>query len=251
MRLLELRHNEPGRGAPPNKRTASSFGAESIMSTTPDIETEKAPQLRVAIAAAPATGVIPGAVVGVAIDVFNDGTAPAPESKLLLALPHRDRLSAAARCASTAANRKSPRTTLQPRAARSPRLPGGIVVEGHVPTRDFAGPEHALSPAAAASRRRAGRRHRRHRDQAQHRRHERTWAVETTRPFYELRRRRGPPKISPPKVPNRIMPPVLAPNAEPDASLPAAAATIVAARAKSLIAQPPTRNDRRRPHRTR
>jgi hypothetical protein len=87
MRLLELRHNEPGKGAPPNKRQASSFGAESIVSTTPDVETEKAPQLRVAIAAAPATGVIPGAVVGVAIDVFNDGSAPAPESKLLLSIP--------------------------------------------------------------------------------------------------------------------------------------------------------------------
>ena len=87
MRLLEFRHNEPGKGAPANKRTASSFGAESIMSTTPDIEMEDAPQLRVGIGAAPSTGVIPGAVVGVAIDVFNDGTAPAPESKLLLAIP--------------------------------------------------------------------------------------------------------------------------------------------------------------------
>lgn len=87
MRLLELRHNEPGRGAPANKRTASSFGAESIMSTTPDVEIEEAPQLRVGIAAAPSSGVIPGAVVGVAIDVFNDGNAPAPESKLLLSIP--------------------------------------------------------------------------------------------------------------------------------------------------------------------
>jgi hypothetical protein len=87
MRLLEFRHNEPGKGAPPNKRTASGFGAESIVSSTPDVVTENAPRLRVAIAAAPAAGVIPGAVVGVAIDVFNDGTAPAPESKLLLAIP--------------------------------------------------------------------------------------------------------------------------------------------------------------------
>jgi hypothetical protein len=88
MRLLEFRHNEPGKGAPANKRTAgSSFGAESIVSTTPDAVIEDAPRLRVTIAAAPKTGVIPGAVVGVAVDVFNDGTAPAPESKLLISIP--------------------------------------------------------------------------------------------------------------------------------------------------------------------
>lgn len=87
MRLLELRHNEPGKGAPANKRTAGSFGAESIVSSTPDAVIEDAPRLRVTIAAAPKTGVIPGAVVGVAIDVFNDGTAPAPESKLLISIP--------------------------------------------------------------------------------------------------------------------------------------------------------------------
>jgi len=87
MRLLELRHNEPGRGAPPNKRTTSSFGAESIMSSAPDAPMDDAPRLRVTIAAAPKAGVIPGAVVGVAIDVFNDGTAPAPESKLLVSIP--------------------------------------------------------------------------------------------------------------------------------------------------------------------
>ena len=88
MRLLEFRHNEPGKGAPPNKRTGgSSFSAESIVSTTPDEVTEKAPRLRVTIAAVPASGVIPGAVVGVAIDVFNDGNAPAPECKLLVSIP--------------------------------------------------------------------------------------------------------------------------------------------------------------------
>jgi hypothetical protein len=87
MRLLEFRHNEPGKGAPPNKRTGSTFSAESIVSDTPDAVTEKAPRLRVTIAAAPAAGVIPGAVVGVAIDVFNDGNAPAPESKLLVSIP--------------------------------------------------------------------------------------------------------------------------------------------------------------------
>jgi hypothetical protein len=87
MRLLEFRHNEPGKGAPPNKRTGSSFGAESIVTAMPDVATEKAPRLRVTIAAAPQSGVIPGAVVGVAIDVFNDGNAPAPESKLLVSTP--------------------------------------------------------------------------------------------------------------------------------------------------------------------
>jgi hypothetical protein len=86
MRLLELRHNEPGKGAPPNRRVAS-FGAESIMTGTPDLEIEQGAQLRVGIAAAPASGVIPGAVVGVAIDVYNDGDEPAPESKLQLSLP--------------------------------------------------------------------------------------------------------------------------------------------------------------------
>ncbi len=88
MRLLEFRHNEPGKGLTPNRRTASSFSAESIVAdTTPDAVTEKAPRLRVTIAAAPAAGVIPGAIVGVAIDVFNDGNAPAPESKLTVSIP--------------------------------------------------------------------------------------------------------------------------------------------------------------------
>ncbi|HEY5350395.1 MAG TPA: hypothetical protein VIJ64_11695, partial [Candidatus Lustribacter sp.] len=87
MRLLEFRHNEPGKGALPNRRTASSFGAESIVAGTPDALVEKAARLRVTIAAVPASGVIPGAVVGVAIDVFNDGNAPAPESKLLVSIP--------------------------------------------------------------------------------------------------------------------------------------------------------------------
>ena len=87
MRLLEFRHNEPGKGAPANKRTAAAFSAESIVTRTPDAVIEDAPRLRVTIAAAPKTGVIPGAVIGLAIDVFNDGTAPAPESKLLLSIP--------------------------------------------------------------------------------------------------------------------------------------------------------------------
>ncbi|HEV8021313.1 MAG TPA: hypothetical protein VGP41_08645, partial [Candidatus Lustribacter sp.] len=87
MRLLEFRHNEPGKGAPANKRTAGSFGAESIVASIPDAAIEDAPRLRVTVAAAPKTGVIPGAVIGVAVDVFNDGTAPAPESKLLISIP--------------------------------------------------------------------------------------------------------------------------------------------------------------------
>lgn len=88
MRLLEFRHTEPGKSAPANKRTAAtSFSAESIVSDVSEQEAEKVPRLRVAIAAAPTSGVIAGAVVGVAIDVFNDGNAPAPESKLLLSLP--------------------------------------------------------------------------------------------------------------------------------------------------------------------
>jgi hypothetical protein len=88
MRLLEFRHNEPGKGAPPNKRQAgSSFSAESIVADQPDAAIEDAPRLRVTIAAAPKAGVIPGAVVGIAVDVFNDGTAPAPESKLLMSIP--------------------------------------------------------------------------------------------------------------------------------------------------------------------
>ena len=88
MRLLEFRHNEPGKGAAPNKRTAgSSFSAESIVTRPPDAVIEDAPRLRVSIAAAPKTGVIPGAVVGIAVDVFNDGTAPAPESKLVMSIP--------------------------------------------------------------------------------------------------------------------------------------------------------------------
>jgi hypothetical protein len=87
MRLLEFRHNESGKTAPPNRRTASGFGPESIVASPPDAPSEKTPRLRVTIAAAPASGVIPGAVVGVAIDVFNDGNAPAPESKLLVSIP--------------------------------------------------------------------------------------------------------------------------------------------------------------------
>lgn len=87
MRLLEFRHAEPGKGVAPNRIRTSSFGSESVVSPVPDAVIEKAARMRVSVAAAPASGVIPGAVVGVAIDVFNDGTAPAPESKLVLSIP--------------------------------------------------------------------------------------------------------------------------------------------------------------------
>jgi hypothetical protein len=87
MRLLEFRNNEPGKGPPQQKRTTTSFGAESILAEPPDAAAETAPSLRVAIAAVPQAGVIPGAVVGVAVDIFNDGNAPAPEAKLLLSVP--------------------------------------------------------------------------------------------------------------------------------------------------------------------
>jgi pyruvate/2-oxoglutarate dehydrogenase complex dihydrolipoamide acyltransferase (E2) component len=87
MRLLEHRNAEPGKATLPKKRVGSSFGAESIMAGASEDTSEKAAQLRVGIGAAPLTGVIAGAVVGVAIDVFNDGTTPAPESMLLLSLP--------------------------------------------------------------------------------------------------------------------------------------------------------------------
>ena len=87
MRLLELRHSESGRTAGAVRHVAGGFGAETSIAGAADVTIANAPRLRVAVAAAPKTGVIPGALVGVAIDVFNDGTAPAPESKLVLSLP--------------------------------------------------------------------------------------------------------------------------------------------------------------------
>ncbi|MBV8489628.1 MAG: hypothetical protein JO199_03785, partial [Candidatus Eremiobacteraeota bacterium] len=90
MRLLERRHREIGAPSSDGKarRVGGGFGAESIVpGATADVELNDAPLLRVEVAAAPQTGVIPGAVLGVAIDVHNDGTAPAPEATLQCALP--------------------------------------------------------------------------------------------------------------------------------------------------------------------
>jgi hypothetical protein len=91
MRLLERRHQEVG--APKSggqaRRVGGGFGAESIVAVgAGEIIMEDAARLRVEIAAAPATGAIPGAVIGVAVDVTNDGTATAPEALLLLSVPH-------------------------------------------------------------------------------------------------------------------------------------------------------------------
>ncbi len=87
MRLLELRHGEAGRTSGAVRHVAETYRGESTGEGTPDVAVADAPRLRVAIVAAPKGGVIPGALVSVVIDVFNDGTAPAPESKLVLSLP--------------------------------------------------------------------------------------------------------------------------------------------------------------------
>jgi hypothetical protein len=86
MRLLELRHSETGRTSGAVRHVAGGFGAETSVGEA-DVRIANAPRMRVAIAAVPKSGVIPGALVSVVIDVFNDGTAPAPESKLVLSLP--------------------------------------------------------------------------------------------------------------------------------------------------------------------
>ncbi len=87
MRLLELRHSETGRTAGAVRHVSTGFGAESTVSGATDVPLANAPRLRVTIHAFPKAGAIPGASIGVSIDVFNDGTAPAPESKLVLSLP--------------------------------------------------------------------------------------------------------------------------------------------------------------------
>jgi hypothetical protein len=90
MRLLERRHRELGAPETDGKarRVGGGFGAESIVAgASADIVLEDAALLRVEVAAAPQTGIIPGAVIGVAIDVINDGTAPAPEAVLGISLP--------------------------------------------------------------------------------------------------------------------------------------------------------------------
>ena len=90
MRLLERRHQEVTATATDgaSRRVGGGFGAESIVpGASADVTLEEAPRLRVEIAAAPQTGVIPGAMVGIAVDVYNDGTAPAPGATLQLSLP--------------------------------------------------------------------------------------------------------------------------------------------------------------------
>jgi hypothetical protein len=88
MRLLELRHSDSGRTSGGAVRhPPAGFGAETNVAPPVNVPLANAPRLRVDIVAAPRTGVIPGALIGIAIDVFNDGTAPAPESKLVLSLP--------------------------------------------------------------------------------------------------------------------------------------------------------------------
>ncbi len=90
MRLLERRHREVNAAATDGKarRVGGGFGAESIVpGATADVELQDAPLMRVEVAAAPMTGVIPGAVLGVAIDVHNDGNAPGPEATLQCAVP--------------------------------------------------------------------------------------------------------------------------------------------------------------------
>ncbi len=87
MRLLELRHSDSGRTAGAVRHTVTSFSGESTVSATPRVPLADAPRLRVDIVAAPKTGVIAGALVGIAIEVYNDGTAPAPTSTLVLSLP--------------------------------------------------------------------------------------------------------------------------------------------------------------------
>ncbi len=84
MRLLELRHSESGRTSGAVRHVSAGRIADGSDST---VALSSAPRLRVSIDTAPKNGVIPGALVGVAIDVFNDGNAPAPETKLLLSLP--------------------------------------------------------------------------------------------------------------------------------------------------------------------
>jgi len=89
MRLLERRHRELGAPTSDGKarRVGGGFGAESIVPATAEPAREDTPLMRVEVAAAPLTGVIPGAVLGVAVDVYNDGGAPAPEATLQLSLP--------------------------------------------------------------------------------------------------------------------------------------------------------------------
>ena len=87
MRLLELRHSDSGRTSGALRHVTEFIDTDATESGTHHVALATTPRLRVTIAAAPQAGVIAGALVGVAIDVFNDGTAPAPESTLMVSLP--------------------------------------------------------------------------------------------------------------------------------------------------------------------
>ncbi len=87
MRLLELRHSDSGRTGSALRHVTEFVGSDMTASDAHHPTQANMPRLRVAVGAAPQTGVIAGALIGVAIDVFNDGTAPAPESTLMISLP--------------------------------------------------------------------------------------------------------------------------------------------------------------------
>ena len=174
MRLLEFRHNAPARARSPtlkaDRRVLRRRVDRAEHARRLALETRRG--LRVAIAAAPQSGVIPGAVVGIAIDVFNDGTAPAPESKLFVSLPLESRVPG------RHAARRRPRVRVSRTAVFDhglpiARLPGETSSKVTLPTRGAARCQRALSAAAAADRRRPSRRHRRDLDQARHQRERR------------------------------------------------------------------------------
>ena len=167
MRLLERRHREVGASTNDGKarRVGGGFGAESIVpGATAELERGDAPLMRVEVAAAPLTGVIPGAVLGIAIDVYNDGNTPAPESTLQCAVPieaqYRDgslRLDGQRSHRARAAFRGRP---------PDPAPAGRVVEQGHVSAAGAAGRLAAHLAAALAIRRGPGRRDGRDLDQA-------------------------------------------------------------------------------------
>ena len=85
MRLLEFRHRENGRTSTALRNATAPFDGEP--ESGPPERIAAGPRLRVTIVAVPAAGVIAGAVIGVAIDVHNDGNTPAPEVTLVFSLP--------------------------------------------------------------------------------------------------------------------------------------------------------------------
>lgn len=90
MRLLERRNQDVSVATTDGtaRRVGGGFGAESIVpGQSGEIAIADGARLRFEIAAAPATGVIPGALVGIAINVYNDGNTAAPEASLQLSLP--------------------------------------------------------------------------------------------------------------------------------------------------------------------